>query len=126
MMAKLRMWARSAVMGYWALFAQTSAGRLLHRRDELGRERLDLGVGQRRLLRLERHGDRQGFLALRQALALIEIEQANIGNQILADAARGLEQSLGRKPRIHHEGEIARNGLERRQPQQRPGLSLGS
>ena len=62
------------------------------------------------------------FLPVGQALALIDVEQAHIGDELLVDAARRLQQRLGRQRRIDHEGEIALDRLERRQLQQRPGL----
>src|SRR5579872_4273383 len=74
---------------------QRSARRLLHLLHQLLREALDRGVGQCRVLGLQRHFDGEGLLALGQALALVDVEEPHARDQLLVGVARGLEERLG-------------------------------
>src|SRR6476646_2994202 len=56
------------------LTTQHGAGGLDHLRHDLVRHRLDLGIGQRALDRLQGDGDRERLLAVGHALAGIEVE----------------------------------------------------
>src|SRR5262249_9179629 len=121
------------MLGYWlqlwrrlpalALTAQRATRRLFDRRDELGGKGLDLGVGQGRILRLQRHGDRQRFLAFGQPLALVEVEQADVGDELSVDAAGSPQQCFGRHALVDDKGEITLDRLEHRELEQRPGTA---
>ena len=96
--------------------AQRSARRLFDRGDEALGEGVDLGVGQGRLLRLQGDRDGERFLAVGQALALVDVEQADLGDELAVDAARGAQQRLGRQVAVDDKGEIALDRLEHREP----------
>src|SRR6202022_1743387 len=49
----------------------------------------DLGVGQGTLLRLKHDRDRERFLAFREPRALVNIEQADLCDELAVDAAGG-------------------------------------
>ena len=99
-----------------------AAGGLFDLGDQALREALDLGVGQRALLRLQHDGDGERFLAFGQPLALVDVEQADLGDELAVDAAGGAQQLLGRHVAVDDEGEVALDRLEHRQIQRRPWL----
>ena len=94
--------------------AQLPARRLFDLSDQALREALDLGVGQSTVLRLKHDGDRERFLALRQPRALVNIEEADLGDKLAVDAAGGAQQNLGRQLAIDDEGKVTLDRLEHR------------
>ena len=94
------------------LAAQLAAGRLLHGGNDLGRHRLDLGVGERLLARLERHLDGERLLALRHALAGEHVEHADIVDQRAVGAKCGAQHLARGDVAIEQEGKVAPDRLE--------------
>ena len=69
----------------------------------------------------KRDGDRDRFLAGIDALALVEVEHRDAGNQLAVDVLRGAHQIAGLHLAVDHEREVARHRLERRQRDLRLG-----
>ena len=63
------------------------------------------------------------FLARWQAGALVDVEQADLGDELAVDAAGGAQQGLGRQRAVDDKGEIALDRLEHRQLQRRLGAA---
>src|SRR2546429_1186132 len=101
--------------------AQRAAGLLRHVGDDLRRHRVDFLVGHGLFARLDRHRDRDRFLAVVDALAFIDVEYADIGDQLLVDALRGAHDVAGLDAAVDDEGKIARHRLERGKFEQRFG-----
>ncbi len=78
-------------------------------------ERVDLGVGHGFFARLHGDGDGNRLLAGVDALALVDVEHGDADDQLLVDALRRAHDIGGLHACVHHEGEIARHRLERRQ-----------
>src|SRR5690242_10430606 len=78
------------------LLPELAAGRLVDRGDDLGGDRLDLGIRQGLLARLQ--GDREGdrLLALAEAAAFEHVEDRDLGDQRLVGALGRLHQLLRR------------------------------
>ena len=76
-------------------------------------DRIDLLIGQGLFARLDRHRDGDRFLAVVDALAFVDVEHRDIGDQLLVDALRGSHDVAGLDAAIDDEGEIARHRLER-------------
>src|SRR5437667_1569177 len=91
---------------------ERAAGRLFDLGDEASREGVDLGVGQGGFLRLQQDRDREGFLAVGQALALVDVEQADLADQLAVDTARRTQQGFGRQVAVDDKGEIALDRLK--------------
>src|SRR5690242_11282107 len=87
--------------------SQHSARRLHHSGHDLLRYGLDLSIRQRALLGLKGDGDGERFLAGRQSLSLIEIENLDALNQTAVDRAYRLGHLVGGNTCIHDEGEVA-------------------
>ena len=89
--------------------------------DDLGRHRVDLLIGHGLLARLHGHGDRDRLLAVVDALALIDVEHGDVGDQLLVDALRGAHDVAGLDRAVDDEGEVARHRLERGELEHRLG-----
>ena len=101
--------------------AQHAAGLLRHLGHDLRGHRVDLLIGQGLLARLDRHRDRDRLLALVDALAFIDVEHGDIGDQLLVDALRRAHDIAGLDAAIDDEGKVARHRLERREFEHRLG-----
>src|SRR5258708_5180376 len=130
MIEKLRINDRSVISLYFAppplragrkalLTTQHGTGGFRHLRHDFVRDGLDLGIGHRALDRLQGDGDRERLLALRHALAGIEVEHPRRRDQRLVGGARGAHQSVRLDARIDQEREVALDRLERREHQLR-------
>src|SRR5258708_28055232 len=81
---------------------QRPAGLLRHLGHDLGGDRLDLLVGQGFLARLYRHGNRDGLLALIDALAFVDVEHRAIRDQLPVGALRRANAVAGLCAAIAH------------------------
>ena len=113
-----------------SIAAQHAAGALADLGDDLGRQRVDLRLGHGLVARLDRHRDGDRLLAGLDALALVDVEHRDAGDQLAVHRLRGAHDVGGLHRAIDHEGEVARHRLERRQLQhglgaRRLGLALG-
>src|SRR5271165_3008136 len=80
----------SSTAGIWSC-AEFAAGRPFDLGDEPLRKALDFDVSQRSLLRLQHHGDRQGFFFFRQTSPFIDVEQTDLGDELAVDDAGGAQ-----------------------------------
>src|SRR5437016_625780 len=87
--------------------AQHAAGFLRHLGYDLRGDRLDLLVGQRLVARLQCDGDGDGLLGRIDALAFVDVEHGDIGNQLPVGALRRADDVAGLCAAIDNEGEIA-------------------
>ena len=93
--------------------AQRAAGLFRDLGHDPGRDRIDLLIGQGFFARLDRHRDRNRLLAVVDALAFVDVEYRDAGDQLLVDALRGSHDVAGLDAAIDHESEITRHRLER-------------
>ena len=70
---------------------QHRAGLLRHLADDLGRDRLDLRVGQRLLRGLQGHGDGHGLLVRVDAGALVDVEHVDADDELALRPLRRLD-----------------------------------
>src|SRR4051812_40848210 len=98
------------------LLAQHRPRRLLRRGHDPARHLLDLRLDQRPVGGLEPHRDGQRLLALRHALALVDVEQPDLADQLAIGGPHRVDQAGGRDGRVDQEGEVAgdRRGRGRR------------
>ena len=94
------------------LAAQLAASGFLDRGDDPFGHRLDLGVGQRLLARLERHLDGERLLALRHALPGEHVEHADFADERAVGARGGAHHLSGGDLGVEQEGKIAPDRLE--------------
>jgi len=121
MTAKDGVFARHLFFGVMSLYdpeisscPQHPAGPLGDFRNDLRSDRLDLLVGHGLVPRLQGHGDRDRFLAGLDALALVDVEHRDVGDQLAIRALRRPQDVRGSYRAIDHEGEVALDRLERR------------
>src|SRR5271166_2407276 len=74
---------------------QRGAGLPRHLGHDPRHHRVNFGVGQRALARLQGHANGDRLRALRQALALIDVEHANVGDKRAFRALRRLDKVAG-------------------------------
>src|ERR1700754_485757 len=67
---------------------QAAAGLLGDFSDDLGADRIDFLIGQGLFAGLDRHRNRDRLLAIVDALAFIDVEHGDAGDQLLVDALR--------------------------------------
>ena len=106
--------------GVQSLSPQNATGAFLHLGGNSGGDSVDPVVGQCGLDRLQGDGDGNGFLASGNMFALVNVENADIRDEILVGARGGADDIAGGHIRLDDEGEIAVDRLERREAQQRP------
>src|SRR3979490_951859 len=101
--------------------SQYAAGLLRYFRHDLGGHRFDLLIGQGFLARLDRHGNRNGLLAIVDALAFVDVEHGHISDELPVGALRGAHDIAGVDGSKDGESEEARYRQKRREFKHRLG-----
>jgi hypothetical protein len=91
---------------------QDTARCLFHALGDTRGNGFEIGFGQGPLCRLDRHADRQRLLASAEAGPGENVEHAHIRDESRIGGPRGLDHTGGGNILVHHEGEIALDGLE--------------
>src|SRR5664279_1223069 len=87
--------------------AQHAAGLPGHLGHDLGRDRVDLLVGQGFLARLDCHRNGDGLFAVVDALAFVDVEYRDIRDQLLVHALRRADDVAGLDGTIDNKGKVA-------------------
>src|SRR3954470_11858718 len=86
---------RKTVFRFSASCAQRPAGLLADLGNDLRPDRVDLLIGHGLVARLNRHRDRDRLPGLVDALALVDVEHRDLGDQLLVHALRGAHDVAG-------------------------------
>src|SRR5665647_2505868 len=93
-----------------ALHGLVLAGQRLH---DTRHRLLHVRIGQRAIRRPEREPQRQAVTALRNALALVPIELANLDERLRGDTPNGRAKALGTQPLSPHDRDVSPDGRKR-------------